>query len=140
MLHIPIFINPDNEHCHRLQQAVDIINNIQNYYRCFITKADWLPSYSEDEMIPSEIDALVEENLDASKLPVVVVINAPLEDECFSFNYRGLHIISTAYWEAEYAPPPLRIYLVYIITEALLYIAIDLPGERIETWSHESPI
>jgi hypothetical protein len=52
----------------------------------------------------------------------------------------NLYILSTADWTTKYAPPPLEIYLIYMLACGLIDLACELPEET-EGWdSHETPI
>jgi hypothetical protein len=137
-MEIPILIHPQFEHYYRVDDAIKNIKRLQNHFRPYLVEANWLPNDDDRHFSPQQVGKLFDDNCEFE--PAIVTISNPLTSSYFSYAYRYLHIITTRDWEAEFAPPPLKIYLTYLLTEAFLYFAVDLPEAMIEKWTHEPPI
>jgi hypothetical protein len=69
--------------------------------------------------------------------PVIAVIQNPFHGSWFSSDFRGICVISAAGWDADFAPPPLKVYLVYQFAYAMAYLLADLSEPQLEALMHE---
>lgn len=136
-MNISVLVNPESIHFKRVKDTVDLINQIQRYFSLSISEADWLPEEGK-KVAPEKVLQLAEKNSSHESLLIAVIPN--LDPGFFSYGFRSLYIVSTADWEERCAPPPLKIFLTYLFTEALLYFAVDMPEALIEKWAHDPPI
>ncbi|MDT7687584.1 MAG: hypothetical protein QOE46_343 [Acidobacteriota bacterium] len=137
-MEIPILIHPEFEHYYRVDETIQNIRRTQNYFRPYLVEADWLPNDDERVVSPDKVWELFYEHFPEE--PAIIIISNPLTENYFSYAYRYLNIITTRDWESKFAPPPLKVYLTYLMAEALLYFAVDLPEAKVEQWTHDPPI
>jgi hypothetical protein len=62
---------------------------------------------------------------------VIVITSIPLWGSNFAFEYRERAVISVHDWEENFAPPPVKVYIVY----QLAYIAAVMAGDATRTRS-----
>jgi hypothetical protein len=137
-MNYPVLLNSDCEHLSRVQEAIDIVNHLQPYFRLTLVEAKWLPNGETDEVNAVGVLRPVQENY--AQEPCIVVIQNPFDDNYFAHKYRRSYIITMAGWESYFAPPPLKVYLAYKFAGACTNFAADLSEEMIEGWSHKKPI
>jgi hypothetical protein len=68
---------------------------------------------------------------------VVAVVRAPIKGDCFDYSSRGLSIVSTAGWDKHYAPPPLKVYVIFQFAYALAAFVADLPHRQLKRLMHK---
>jgi hypothetical protein len=133
---IPVLVNPETEHFRRIESAVVETNRIQSYFRLQIVAMPELHDGNEP-VNHVEIEQLVRQS---HKTPGIAVINNPFTDKYFSHGDRDWSAITLSEWEARYAPPSLKTYLIYQFAEGLLSFAGDLGIDFTETLVHNPSI
>ncbi len=137
---IPVLVNPKCEHVPRVNQAIEVVKKVQNYFRPTRHDAPWLPhdKKEREEVTGKEVRKLVAKEF--GKRPFIAVVQNPLDEEYFSNEFRQAVVITLARWEKKYAPPPISIYLAYLFAGAFLNFASDLSDDMMDRFTHEPPI
>jgi hypothetical protein len=60
-------------------------------------------------------------------------------DNWFSHEYRNSAVITVGDWEALYAPPSLKAYLMYQVAQALIHFSAEMSEEMAMNMTHEPP-
>jgi hypothetical protein len=137
MVVIPVLIHPRSTNLARVQEAIDLYNQIQTHFQLRPTIAAWLPNDNKERnTTPAAQLRKTIESRHPSK-PVIAVIQNPFRGSWFSTDYRGICIVSAASWDAEFAPPPLKVYLAYQFAYATAYLTADLSESQLEALQHE---
>jgi hypothetical protein len=93
-----------------VREAVAVVNELQTDFVLRLEHVDWLPNGAK-EIDPKDVTRLVRKKHTGER--VVGVIRAPLKGDYFDYPSKGLNIVSTAQWEKHFAPPPLKVYMVF---------------------------
>jgi hypothetical protein len=134
MKKIYVLIHPKCRHRHQVEEALETVRNLQSHFRFVIQKPEWLPNGGVAKVKPNELRAIIERKY--KKKPTIAIVTNRFADDWFSHDWRELTVVTTYDWETHFAPPPLVIYLIYAIAEALLHFAVDLPDNLIRSWQH----
>lgn len=137
---VSIVLHPGCEHRNRIKAAVADANRLQLYFRLKCVEADWLPNDADEEEVVDndEVHALIAERMPGQC--VIAVTQSPLAPDWFVDERRSASVITLSDWETRFAPPPVRVYLLFHFANALLNFAADLSDEQIEQWSHRPAI
>lgn len=133
-MQIPVLVHPGYKGRPALEEAIGIVNQIQPYFRLSVDDAGWL-SNSRQSKIDAEVLTKRVQNKYKMR-PVIPVIQTPLKKGWFDHASRGICVVSTAGWDEHFAPPPLKVYLVFQFACALARFVADLPDEQIDSMSH----
>lgn len=68
--------------------------------------------------------------------PLIVVTSIRLWGDNFAFEYRDRSVISVHEWEERFAPPPVKVYLVYQLIYIGAIVAADLSDAQVERLQH----
>lgn len=128
-MEIQVFIPNGHPDITRIQAAVEIVNSLQGFARFKLTTtaifqknfADPSARRRSSTPIHRQIEMIVKGQ------PAVAIVAVRLEGNVFSDCTRRTMVITTADWEAYFAPPPLWAYLVYQLAAALVQFGADLP-------------
>jgi len=134
MKKIHVLIHPKCRHRHQVEEALVTVRNLQSHFRFIIQKPEWLPNDEDAKLEPDKLRAIIERKY--KKKPTIAIVTNGFADDYFSHDWRELAAVTTYNWETHFAPPPLGIYLIYEIAEALLHFAVDLPDDLIQRWQH----
>lgn len=116
-----------NNRKNQITKAVSILNGLQNYYY-FILKPQNEDVVSDDSINwDSYYDAYSSENDEY----VIFITEKPFNDNWFSHEENQFSIITTNDWERRFAPPSLRVYLMYQIAQSVISFEGDL-SEKME--------
>jgi hypothetical protein len=137
MMNVPILVHPRAEDLKRVEAAIVETNRLQNYFRLSAVKAPWLPN-SGKRVSSHKLKRLIRQKYPDE--PAIAVINNPFDDNFFSHEDRGWMAITVWDWEALYAPPSLKTYLIYEFAGGLLEFAADLSYEVAHELEHNPSI
>lgn len=137
MMKVPVLVHPQAEDISRIGGAVADVNQLQSFFRLELENATWLPN-GDDEIDTDQIERRIKAR--ASGTTPIAVVNNPFDDDYFSHGDRDWNAVTVWDWEALYAPPSLRIFLVYQFAGALLDFAADLGSEVSENMEHKPSI
>jgi Predicted nucleotide-binding protein containing TIR-like domain len=126
---IPVLVRGKSRNVEAANEAKEIANRLQSEFEFDVELVRWLPK-GNGKLAPKQVLQLVKRK-HASK-PTIVVISPPLEGNYFEFMSRGRNIVSTANWESRYAPPPLRIYLLFQFAYAAALFVANLSPSQID--------
>lgn len=133
---ITIVVRPDYQDLQRLTSAVRIANGAQRFFVLTVTQdANFAP---ESVLKAKTVAKYLEASYPGTK--VIGVSSSPFDDNWFSHEYRDSCVVSTADWESVFAPPSLRAYLIYQLTQAMLHFGADLSEEMAMSLVHEPPV
>jgi hypothetical protein len=119
-----------------VKQAIAVVNELQGDFVLHLELVDWLPN-GVREIDPKDATRLVRKNHAA--VNVVAIVRSPLKEDTFDYSSKGLNIVSTADWDKEFAPPPLRVYIVYQFAYALAAFVASLPYPQLKRLMHKRP-
>jgi predicted nucleotide-binding protein len=131
---IYVLIHPKCSHRRQVEEALKTVSKLQSHFHFVIQKPEWLPNGGAAKVTPAELRAIIGRKY--KKKPTIAIIINRFTDDYFSHDWRELAAVTTYDWETHFAPPPLGIYLIYEIAEALLHFAVDLPDDLIQRWQH----
>ena len=133
---IIVLARPDGPYYAAFREAVQTINDLQTCFRFVLEDAAWLPketgraTHLADKKFRGEIQRR------DNRVPLIVVTSIPLYGGNFAFDYRDQSGISVHDWADNFAPPPVKVYLVYQFAYIATIVAADLPEARIERMQH----
>ncbi|MFO1072627.1 MAG: hypothetical protein U1E17_08095 [Geminicoccaceae bacterium] len=135
-MNILVVVNNSSLHLNRIEKALSLINGVQRFFRLTLQKTDFGP---QGRFCNPAAHVAFAEKLFAGKL-LIILVEQPLDDNWFSHEYRNSSIISLYDWEAHYAPPSLKAYILYQIAQSLVHFAADMSEEIAMNIVHEPPI
>src|SRR5688572_2770251 len=111
-MQIPIVISPDFTKFSVLKEAVSEVNEIQTAFELSIVKQEWVPDTAKKTSIDSSlIFSMASKEMTESR--ICVVVQRRVNVDWFSDYRPHAYLISTSDWDAKYAPPSLRVYLIF---------------------------
>ena len=117
-------------------QAIAVVNELQGEFVFHLEQVDWLPNGAK-EIAPEFVTRLVRKNKRAEH--VVTIVRPRLKGDTFDFPSKGLNIVSTADWDKHFAPPPLKVYILYQFAYALAAFVASLPYPQLKRLMHKRP-
>ena len=138
MREILVVLDHGSDHTSRVKEAVNVINASQRSFFLRLQEDPVLIEPAGDRIVGDNAAAQI--GREFTGRDVICVTDRPFVDNWFSHEYRHCAIITTSDWEALFAPPSLRAYLVYQIAQALIPIEADLTEEMLLQLVHEPPI
>src|SRR5215207_4227616 len=133
-MNIPILVHPKLEDWSKVKATVELVNDLQRFFRTTLVDAEWLSNGSktaDGARICRDIER------EAASLPAIAVIRNPLKDEMFAFERRRSTVITTNGWETELAPPSLSAYLAYMFAKSFINFTLDISDEALYGWLHD---
>jgi hypothetical protein len=118
-----------------LMEAISIVNQTQPYFRLHLSRVNWLPNDTKRRVSGGTTKKLIRKKY--AKRPVLAVIQNPMRGGWFEFPSKDVWIVSTAQWNEHFAPPPLKVYLIYEFACALAAFVGDLSDEQIGAMWHK---
>lgn len=138
-LDVPVLVSQSFEKLPELERAIDVVNREQDYFHLSALVADWIHVGGKKKWIDQyQLFAEVEKRF--ANVPVCVIVQNPLKMDLFCDYKTNIYVLSTADWIEKYAPPPLEIYLIYMLACGLIDLACELPEDTVGWDSHEPPI
>ena len=131
-----VLARPDGPYHATIREAVQIANDLQTYFRFAFEDAVWLPRESgrASHLADKKFRAEIQQH--DSRVPLIVVTSLQLYGGSFAFEYRDQSVISVHDWEDKFAPPPVKIYLLYQFAYIATIVSADLTETRIEKMQH----
>jgi hypothetical protein len=126
---VTVLVRKKSRNVEAVNQAVTIANRTQPEFEFDVEQVKWLPK-GDSEVKPAQVLRTIKEN-HAGK-PIIAVISPSLKGNCFEYANRGRNVVSTADWESRYAPPPLRIYLLFQLAYASASFTADLSPRQLD--------
>ena len=134
---VQLLVSPKCAHLRRMESLVSLVNGCQRYYRLELQREAALDK-SGGKVDPQTLaEALEAKHPDKH---VIGVTEDPFDDNWFSHEYRLSAVITVADWEAVYAPPSLRAYVMYQVAQALMHFSADMSEEIAMNVVHEPPV
>ncbi len=130
---ITILIHSQYKRSKAAEDAVSEVNRLQADFKLRIDQVDWLHNGIK-KVDPREVLDRVKKK--HTGRPLVVVIQTPLKGDWFDYSARGIHITSTARWEKDFGPPPLKVFIAFQIACAISMFVADLPYRQSRRMSH----
>jgi len=135
---VEVLFATNSRHRRRIESAVALVNGCQTHFRLTLTVDDNLMATGE-RISPVDVCARIEAARPDDYL--IAVSEDLFDDNWFSHEYRTSSLITVGDWEAVFAPPSLKSYLMYQIAQALLHFASDMSLEMaLNTVVHEPPV
>jgi hypothetical protein len=133
---IIVLTRPDGPYYATIREAVQIANDLQTYFRFILEDAAWLPRETARSGHLADKDFRSEIRRRDSRVPLIVATSIRLYGGNFAFEYRDQSVISVHDWEDKFAPPPVKVYLVYQFAYIATIVAADLTESRVDTIQH----
>jgi hypothetical protein len=130
---ITVLIHSRHESLDAVEGAVAEVNRLQADFKLQIDRVDWLHD-GEKKIDPREVLDRVKKK--HTGRPLVVVIHTPLKGDWFDYSSREVHMISTARWEKDFGPPPLKVFIAFQIACAIAMFVADLPYRQSKRMAH----
>jgi predicted nucleotide-binding protein len=130
---ITILIHTQYKGRKAVEDAVSEVNRLQADFKLHIDQADWLHNGVKKVDPRQVMDRVKKKNI---AQPLVVVIQTPLKGDWFDYSARGIHITSTARWERDFGPPPLKVFIAFQIACAVSMFVADLPSKQSRRMAH----
>lgn len=135
---VPVLVHPKCKGVASIEEAINTVNQLQTYFRLEMRRATWLPNDKKGKVARGETKKRVQKRY--ARRPVLTVIQNPIRGGWFDYQSRDVWIVSTAQWDEYFAPPPLKVYLIYEFACALAAFGADLPNEQIDAMSHNKKL
>ncbi len=135
-MQVTVVFDSKNNHASRIKGAVGQINGSQRFFRIVVQNDERLASTGR-AVNPSQACSSFESQTGGKRF--ILITEDPLDDNWFSHEYRTCAIITTADWEAVFAPPSLKAYLIFQIAQGLIHFAADMSEEMAMNLVHEPP-
>ena len=129
-MHVTILIHPHHDGLDVVKEAVIIANWIQPDFQFSTELMSGLPN-GRRRIDPKCLVGTIKKTHGGKR--IVAVIGSPLKGNYFDYPTRRINIVSTAGWEKRYAPPPLKVYLIFQLAYAVSAFVADLPCRQTRT-------
>ena len=133
---LTVLAREDGPYYARIREAVEIANNLQTYFRFVLEEATWLPREKGRPKPLADKTFRKEIKRNDDREPLIIVTSIPLYGGNFAFEYRDQSVISAHDWEDNFAPPPVKIYLLYEFAYVATIVAAELTVARTEKMQH----
>jgi hypothetical protein len=138
-MEIPVLLSRSFENLAEVERAMQEINRLQTCFALSLMFVDWIPEACNKKWLDqNKIFVDIEKRLGDE--PVCAVVQSPLKLDYFADSTPHIYIISTADWNTKYAPPPLELYIIFMLACGLVDLACRLPDDIGDALLHEPPI
>lgn len=120
-----------------IREAIGLANDLQTYFRIAMEYPEWLPKESPNAKQLGEETFLALIKKHDPRTALIVVTSTCLKGDNFAFEYRDRSVISLYDWEERFAPPPLKVYLVYQLALIATIMAGNLPDDVFDKMQHK---
>lgn len=134
---IHLLVSPKCTHLRRVESVASLINGCQQHYRLELQHESALDKTGMKVSAKALTEMLEAKN--AEKIVIGIAEDA-FDDNWFSHEYRSAAVITVFDWEAIYAPPSLRAYVMYQVAQALIHFSADMSEEIAMNIVHEPPV
>lgn len=134
---VNLLVSPTCTHVRRVESVASLVNGCQRHYRLELVRDSDLDK-TKDEISPEVLAGKLE-----AKYPdrhFIAITEDKFDDNWFSHEYRTSAVITVCDWEALYAPPSLRAYLMYQVAQALIHFSAEMSEEIALNMVHEPPV
>lgn len=136
-MNILVLVSPSCRHLRRVGSVASLVNGCQRHYRLDVVEDAELQQ-TNAPVDPVDLAARLEARYTGKQ--IIAVTEDELNDNWFSHEYRNSAIITTCDWEASYAPPSLKAYLMYQVAQCLIQFSAELSEEMSLNLVHEPPV
>ncbi len=136
-MNVLLLVSPSSQHVRRVESVASLVNGCQRYYRLEVVP-DGTLDRNESAVVPEEIATRLETKY--PNIPIIMIIEDRFTDNWFSHEYRNSSVITLSDWEALYAPPSLRAYLMYQVAQSLIHFSAEMSEEIAMNMMHEPPV
>lgn len=134
-MQVTVLVRHKSRNVEAVFEAVNIANRLQPDFEFAVEQVRWLPKGNK-HVRPSQILKIVKANHTGK--PVVAVISPPLQGDFFDFSAREMNLVSTADWNRDFAPPPLKIYLLFQLADSVSSFLVPLrPSHLYKKLAHK---
>jgi hypothetical protein len=134
---VNLLVSPTCTHIRRVESVASLINGCQRHYRLEVVREPLLQRTSS-KVHPSHLATKLE--VANAERHFIAITEDEFEDNWFSHEYRNSAVITVCDWEAVYAPPSLRAYLMYQVAQALIHFSAEMSEEIALNIVHEPPV
>lgn len=132
-MNVPVLVNRSCSDIRAVKEAVEIINHLQPYFDLKFQAVDWLQSGRTASR--ESVKKMIAKRHPST--PVLAVVDVNLKGGHFDCLSKGICIISTAHWEERFAPPPTKIFLVFLFACSLATLVAEMPDQQIDALMHD---
>lgn len=134
---VTLLVSPSCTHLRRVESVASLVNGCQRYYRLEVQHEPALNKTGiavNPQIVATALEAKHPEKL------IIAIAEDAFDDNWFSHEYRTSAVITVSDWEAIFAPPSLRAYVMYQVAQALLHFSADMSEEIALNIVHEPPV
>lgn len=135
-MQVTVLVGQSCRHFRRVEAAIALVNGCQRHFRLRLLRDPDLDSAGQAAS-PRSIAEKIEEKY--RDIYVIAITEDRFDDNWFSHEYRNSSVITVDDWEASFAPPSLKAYLLYQIAQALIHFSADMSEEIAMNMVHEPP-
>ena len=133
---LTVLAREDGPYYARIRDSIEIANNLQTYFHFVLEAADWLPREKGKPKPLADKTFRKEIQRNDDREPLIIVTSIPLYGGSFAFSYRDQSVISVHDWEDKFAPPPVKVYLLYEFAYVAAVVSAELTEARTEKMQH----
>ena len=133
-MNIKVIYNEKNSRKRQVQLAIGLLRGSQNYFNFIAEESHGVDICDGDTINWEQFLANYPAGND---IHVVYITEKPFDDNWFSHESSSVSIITTHDWEAQFAPPSLRAYIIYQIAQSALSFEADLEEEMELNMTHD---
>jgi hypothetical protein len=137
---VTLIVSPSFKKMSDLKAAMDIVNSLQKSFRILVMEKKWIPDDVLGKKGISDKQMFKEMKNRYANTPMMALVQSPFTDGSFTLYKHNFYIISTAGWEEKYAPPTLKVYVVWMIACGLCTLAGRLSEKESISMEHEETI
>lgn len=134
---VNLLVSPTCSHIRRVESVASLVNGCQRHFRLEVIRDADLDKKNK-EVVPAVLVAKLEPKY--PKQNIIAITEDQFDDNWFSHEYRTSAVITVCDWEALYAPPSLRAYVMYQVAQALIHFSADMSEEIAMNMVHEPPV
>jgi len=134
---VTLLVSPKCTHLRRVESVVSLVNGCQRHYRIEVQHESALDKTGHK--VKAQELAAVLESKHTDKI-LIGITEDPFDDNWFSHEYRVSAVVTVSDWEADYAPPSLRAYVMYQMAQAFIHFSADMSEEIAMNIVHEPPV
>ena len=133
-MRVLLIANDSNPHLRRIEGVASLVNGCQRYYRLDFTS---VPDFARSggKASPEALAKALERRL--PERHTVLMTEDCFDDNWFSHEYRTSAVVTVGDWEARFAPPSVRAYMMYQVAQALMHFSADMSEEIALNMVHE---
>src|SRR5712671_867570 len=122
-MNVLFLVSPSCKHLRRVDSVASLVNGCQRHYRLDVVQDSELDR-TNTAVVPQDLAIRMEAKYRDRQ--IIVVTENEFADNWFSHEYRNSAVITVCDWEALYAPPSLRAYLMYQVAQSLIHFSAEM--------------